>query len=191
MPGTDTRTEILDAAQQLIQTHGANGMSYKHISEAVGIRKASIHYHFPTKGDLIAKLVERYSRGFLERVHHIRTVRSSAPDKLRRYFALFEATLRDPEGKLCLCGMLSAELASLEEPAIAQLRLFFRENARRLAAILEEGRSEGSLEFEGSAGDAANLLFALLEGALLTSRTDGGVRRFRAITGQFLKLVGA
>jgi hypothetical protein len=46
MPEKDTRTAIMDAAQDLIQRMGANAMSYQHISDAVGIRKASIHYHF-------------------------------------------------------------------------------------------------------------------------------------------------
>jgi TetR/AcrR family transcriptional regulator, transcriptional repressor for nem operon len=43
MSETDTRTLILDAAQDLIQRLGANAVSYQHLSEAVGIRKASIH----------------------------------------------------------------------------------------------------------------------------------------------------
>ncbi|WP_257998927.1 TetR/AcrR family transcriptional regulator [Fischerella thermalis] len=49
MNSTDTRTQILDTAQDLIQRVGVNAMSYQDISEAVGIRKASIHYHFPSK----------------------------------------------------------------------------------------------------------------------------------------------
>src|SRR5689334_9607965 len=47
MARKDTKTAIMDAAQELIQRGGANAMSYQDISEAVGIRKASIHHHFP------------------------------------------------------------------------------------------------------------------------------------------------
>jgi len=52
-----TRTRILDTAQDLVQRIGANAMSYQHISEAVGIRKASIHHHFPKKEDLLEALI--------------------------------------------------------------------------------------------------------------------------------------
>lgn len=55
----DTRTKILDAAQDLIQRVGVNAMSYKHISDTVGIRKASIHHHFPKKENLVDELLKR------------------------------------------------------------------------------------------------------------------------------------
>ena len=57
----DTKTAILDAAQELIQRRGVNAMSYQHISEAIGIRKASIHHHFPTKDALLDALIQRYT----------------------------------------------------------------------------------------------------------------------------------
>src|SRR5215510_2912589 len=53
MSEADTRTLILDAAQDLVQRLGANAVSDQHLSEAVGIRKASIHYYFPAKEDLL------------------------------------------------------------------------------------------------------------------------------------------
>ncbi|MCD4689251.1 MAG: TetR/AcrR family transcriptional regulator, partial [Desulfuromonadaceae bacterium] len=52
----DTKRHILDVAEDLIQRVGLNAMSYKHISDAVGIRKASIHHHFPKKDNLIDAL---------------------------------------------------------------------------------------------------------------------------------------
>ncbi len=61
MKTTDTKLKILDTAQELIQKLGVNAMSYADISTAVGIRKASIHYHFPSKEDLLVSLLERYT----------------------------------------------------------------------------------------------------------------------------------
>jgi TetR/AcrR family transcriptional repressor of nem operon len=46
-----------DVAQELVQTVGANAMSYQHISKAVGIRKASIHHHFPARSEVQGNLV--------------------------------------------------------------------------------------------------------------------------------------
>src|SRR3712207_7018673 len=46
------RDRLLDVAQELVQRVGANAMSYQDLSKALGITKASIHYHFPTKADL-------------------------------------------------------------------------------------------------------------------------------------------
>ena len=186
----DTKTAILDAAQSIIQTHGANGISYQHISEIVKIRKASIHYHFPTKDKLIEDLVRRYSLNFMDLVDEILDAPISAPAKLKKYIDLFEKTLADKSGmKVCLCGMLGAELASLGSPAVDLLRHFYWDNVDRLARILEEGRTAGSLNFSGDAKTLGTLIFSLLEGAMILARADGGVSQFRALKNQLMKLL--
>ncbi len=56
----DTRTLILDVAQELVQSRGYNGFSYRDIALRLGVRNAAIHYHFPSKGDLGRELLVRY-----------------------------------------------------------------------------------------------------------------------------------
>ena len=137
MSETDTRTMILNAAQDLIQRLGANAISYQHLSEAVGIRKASIHYHFPAKQDLLEALIERYRAYFIGLVDRIIAEESDPARMLDRYIGLFEATLREGKhDKACLCGMLGAELASLGDEAVRGIRRFYQDNQERLASIL-------------------------------------------------------
>lgn len=192
MTDTDTRTRLLDAAQDLVQRVGANAMSYRDLSEAVGIRKASIHYHFPAKSDLLVALIERYHERFLGVVDGIVAAGADGADRLRRYVGLFEATLRrDSCEKACPCGMLGAEVATLEPAAADRLRKFYAANNDRLAAILRSGREDGSLRFEGAPAPLARTLFAALEGAMLVTRVEGGWKQFREIAGQLLALAGA
>src|SRR5271170_2575953 len=54
-----TREALLDAAFELLGTVGYASFSYRDLAEKVGIRTASIHYHFPSKSDLGVALVER------------------------------------------------------------------------------------------------------------------------------------
>jgi len=190
MPAKDTRTAILDAAQDLIQRMGANAMSYQNISDAVGIRKASIHYYFPTKEDLLEAVLGRYNTYFLRLVDDIIRSKEKADKKLQRYVGIFEATLRDgSRDKACLCGMLGAELASLRSDSVRRVRSFYAENEARLIQILEAGRRDGSFNFEGSTRQTASLIFSLLEGAVLISRAQDGVRHFKGIGAQLLNLL--
>jgi len=192
MSESDTLTLILDAAQDLIQRLGANAMSYQHLSEAVDIRKASIHYHFPTKQDLIEALIDRYHAYFIGLVDRIIAEESDPVRMLDRYMGLFEATLREGKhDKACLCGMLGAELASLGEDAVRNLRRFFKESQDRLAAILKLGRDAQVFRFDGDPAAVAGLIFAALEGALLLVRADGGVKRFRILADELRRLVAA
>src|SRR5262245_42298888 len=189
MSEPDTRTMILDAAQDLIQRRGANAMSYQDLSEAVGIRKASIHYHFPIKQDLIDALIERYHAYFLGLVDRIVVEESDPARMLDRYVGLFEATLREGKhDKACLCGMLGAELASLGDEAVRGIRRFFNANTDRLAMILQKGREGRVFHFSGDAAILAGLIFAALEGAILLARAEGGVKRFRTMADQLCRL---
>jgi TetR/AcrR family transcriptional repressor of nem operon len=192
MSATDTRSLILDAAQDLIQRLGANAMSYQHLSEAVGIRKASIHYHFPAKQDLLAALIERYHGYFVGLVDRLIAEESDPARMLDRYIGLFEATLREGKhDKACLCGMLGAELASLGDEAVTGIRRFYKDNQERLASILTQGRDAGVFRFSGNPVALAGLIFAALEGAVLVVRAEGGVKRFRALADELRRLVAA
>jgi TetR/AcrR family transcriptional regulator, transcriptional repressor for nem operon len=186
----DTKNEILDAAQEYVQRWGANAMSYQHISEAVGIRKASIHHHFPSKEKLLEALIDRYSDYFLGLVDVIVASPMESKTKLRKYIALFEATLSEgKQDKACMCGMLGAELATLGSSAAEGIRQFYRENEKRLTEILDEGRQAKKFHFEGSSRVTAKLIFSFLEGGMLVARAEGGVQQFQGMTRQMLKLI--
>ena len=59
---TDTHERILNAAERLMVSCGYNAFSYADISAEVGIGKATIHHHFPTKADLAAAVLARYRK---------------------------------------------------------------------------------------------------------------------------------
>ncbi|WP_337886149.1 TetR/AcrR family transcriptional regulator [Fischerella thermalis] len=190
MNSIDTRTQILDTAQDLIQRVGVNAMSYQDISEAVGIRKASIHYHFPSKDDLVAALLDRYNDYFLRLVDGIIAQSDSAEVKLRRYCSLFEATLCSGNGdKVCLYGMVGAELATLKHPLVDRVTAFYRNNEARLVQILNQGKESGEFSFVGDIQAMATLIFSLLEGGFLVARAHGGASQYRAIIEQLIQLV--
>jgi TetR/AcrR family transcriptional repressor of nem operon len=190
MLATDTKTAIMDAAQELIQRGGVNAMSYQHISDAIGIRKASIHHHFPTKDSLIEAVLQRYAVYFFRLVDEIFESKLDPEVKLRKYAGLFEATLCEgKKDKACLFGMLGAELSTLGSPSAAGVRKFYRENEARLARVLEEGREKGHFRFKGEAKVAAAMIFALLEGGALVARAEGGHKRLHMMVEQSMKLL--
>lgn len=187
-----TRTRLLDAAQDLVQRVGANAMSYQDLAEAVGIRKASIHHHFPTKSDLLVALIDRYRDEFLAQVAEIAAGRGSAAARLERFADLFEATLRQAQcAKACPCGMLGAEIATLEPRAADRLSRFYQQLIAALADLVAAGRKDGSLRAAGPPEDIAWLIFGLLEGTMLVARVAGGAELFRRVTRQLLRSLRA
>jgi TetR/AcrR family transcriptional repressor of nem operon len=190
MKQPDTKTLILDVAQDLIQRLGVNGMSYQDISDRVGIRKASIHTHFPKKDDLLVALLDRYSDRFLRMVDGIVTSSDSPEVKLRRYCGLYETTLSSGEqDKVCLCAMLGAELATLNHPSVEQVRAFYRSNEARVAQILSQGLQTGDFRFAGDVQATATLILSFLEGGMLVTRAQDGAGQFHRAIEQLIQLV--
>ena len=190
MKSVDTKTRILDVAQDLIQRLGVNGMSYKDISEVVGIRKASIHSHFPKKDDLLLALLDRYNDRTLRVLDGIIASGESPEVKLRRYFGLYEATLSSgKQDKVCLYAMVGAELATLNHSLIERVRNFYQENEARLAIILNEGLQSNDFQFAGDVKSTATLIFSLMEGGMLIARAHGGAKKFHSVIEQAIALL--
>jgi TetR/AcrR family transcriptional repressor of nem operon len=185
-----TAERILDAAQRWVQARGFNGFSYADLAEELGIRKASLHYHFATKEDLGRALMARYRERFREALADIEAGSADARVRLRRYARLYLSVLQD-EDRMCLCGMLAADFTTLARPIREEVRRFFDDNEAWLARVLEQGRKAGRLRFEGPAAAQAVVLVSGLEGAMLVARSTGGPRRFEATARRLLASVGA
>jgi AcrR family transcriptional regulator len=59
--GVETRQRLLDAAERLFATRGLDSVSVRDITEQAGANTAAIHYHFGSKQDLIAGVLQRRS----------------------------------------------------------------------------------------------------------------------------------
>jgi TetR/AcrR family transcriptional regulator, transcriptional repressor for nem operon len=181
---TDTADRVLDLAERLVQTRGFNGFSYADIAGELGVTKASLHYHFPTKAELGRRLIDRYGEAFAQALADIDASSTDARVKLRRYASLYARVLRDD--RMCLCGMMAADYATLPEPMRSEVTHFFEANEQWLASVLEEGRANGDLRFSGAPLDVARLLVGSLEGAMLVARSFGDVSRFESTSAWLL-----
>lgn len=170
-PPRQTADRVLDIAEALVQTRGFNAFSYADIARAVGIRKASLHHHFATKADLGVALVARYRSAFLAALGSIEADHDEAPERLAHYTALYGSVLR--RGRMCMCGMLAADVATLPRPMRTSIAGFFAENESWLARVLAEGRKSGQIDFEGTPASMAAFFVSSLEGAMLVARAGG------------------
>jgi len=163
-------TRIANVAQALLQQVGYNGFSFEHISQAVGMRKASVHHHFSSKVALGVAIVQRYTVQFEEALRQVDKQGVSAPQRLLAYADLFETTFRH-EHQLCVCGMLGAEADSLDETIKSEVTRFFDMNLSWLTLAFQEGQTAGTLRSPHSAKALAETLLSLLEGAMLVGRS--------------------
>lgn len=175
---------ILDIAERLVQRRGFNGFSYADIAPEVGITKASLHYHFASKAELGERLIVRYSSRFGTALGQIDDRGVTPVDRLRAYCDLYRSVLA--EDRMCLCGVLAAEVETLPAPMRQAVTRFFDDNEAWLAAVLEEGRNAGSLYFAGPPVEVARGVIAALEGAMLVSRSYGTTATLDSVADRML-----
>ncbi len=184
-----TAGRILDIAERLVQTRGFNGFSYADISAELRIRNASVHYHFPSKSDLGKRLVGRYRENFMGALEGLERESGDARRRLRRYVGLWTAVLRDRD-RMCLCGMMAADIAILPKPVRGEIKRFFDANEAWLVRVMEEGRKAKTLRLATTPEIEARLLTMGLEGAMLVARSYGEPRRFEEIADRLLTGLG-
>src|SRR5450755_5032823 len=155
-PPTAAAKAVLDVAEQLAQMRGYNGFSYADIAAQLGVTKASLHYHFPSKAQLGTALIDRYQKTFGDALDAIDRKTEEPAEKLRRYVDLYDSVLR--HDRMCLCGMLAAGYATLPAPMQEGLTSFFDANERWLTAVLHGGVQIGVFVLTESANARARVL---------------------------------
>ena len=173
----DTAQRILDSAERLVQTRGFNAFSYADVATELGITTASLHYHFPVKAELGQALITRYTQRFAQALAQIDSNAADASVKLAAYANLYADALRGQ--RMCLCGMLAAEYQTLPKPIRNEIVAFFDDNETWLERVLEQGRTDETLKFDGSTTDTARMIISSLEGAMLVARPYADPKRFQ------------
>jgi TetR/AcrR family transcriptional regulator, transcriptional repressor for nem operon len=116
--------EILEAAELRIRRGGFDAVSYRDLAADVGIRAASVHYHFPQKALLGAAVVDRYAGKIMAAIGPVDLATATAAEHLRRLCGQYEAAVRD-QGLMCLGCVLGAESRDLPEPVVNAVRRFY------------------------------------------------------------------
>ncbi len=165
----NTAQQILDVAQDMVRNRGYSAFSYADISEQIGIRKASIHYHFPSKEELVRKLVQHYREALSRKCDRIAQSLASPQQQLMQFVNLYRDGLK--QGQICLCAMLTADFAVLPQAVQEEVRAFFHQTEAWLALLLKCGCEANVWQCYPSVEVEAKGLIALLQGAQLLART--------------------
>jgi TetR/AcrR family transcriptional repressor of nem operon len=182
-----TFDNILACARSLIVTGGYNGFSYADIADVVGIRKASIHHHFPSKVDLVRTLVARYRKEAEAGMANLELHVPDPLEQLRSYAGYWEACIADASAPFCVCALLASQLPVLPEEVALEVRAHFRYLSAWLTSVLERGARHGQFQLMSTPRDEAEMFMATVHGAMLSARAYGDPKIFGVVTGPLLE----
>jgi TetR/AcrR family transcriptional regulator, transcriptional repressor for nem operon len=163
----DTRERIMAAARLTVQDRGYSGLSFRELAKDVGIKSASIHHYFPTKGELGGALAERYRTDFKEYLDGLLAEGLDQTTCMRKYTDVFGETVRN-ENRMCLAGIMAAEHKELPEEVRAAVVRFGEMNVDWIARVLSLGSQD-----QDAVQRRALAIFAAVQGAQLVARSRG------------------
>lgn len=185
----DTAGKLVGEAAQLIMRFGYNGFSYADLSDRFGIRKASIHHHFPSKVDLVVSVVEQARARIRTQILALESGSPVAVDQLRSYTGYWERCIKDQSAPFCLAAVLAAELPGLPEEVATSVRGHFADLAKWLERLLELGVRQGSVRLEASPEVEAQAFMAAVYGAMLAARAFDDPEQFNVIIETLLRRI--
>ncbi|WP_424812598.1 TetR/AcrR family transcriptional regulator [Roseococcus sp. YIM B11640] len=178
--GSNAREAILDSARRTAQSHGYNGLNFREIAADVGIKAASIHYHFAGKAELGAALARRYREDAAARLEAMRLEAGNPAECLHRYPELFRKAL-ETGNRMCLCSIMAAEYEDLPEAVRQEVQAFADVNVSWLASRL----ADAGLVHGGEGEMRARAIFAAIAGAQLMARSRADIGLYDALIGSY------
>ena len=188
MAQEEMKTRILDLVMEMIQTRGFNAMSYQQIADKIGIRTASIHYHFRTKVDLGKAVIQRYRAA----LQSVMDEAENAEDYERTWSVYVEPMLAMAKGqdRACLCGVLAGEYQTLSPKMQDEVKAFFIEHQAWLEDLFKRGKKAGAFKFSRRPKALAQLTFSALEGAMLIQRATGDAGQLKRVVEELGAMLG-
>lgn len=165
---SESRLKILEAATRLFGRKGYHASTIESITQAAGISRGALYWHFSSKSDVLAAVVDRLQREYLD--PFIEETLSAGPTAAERLWGIFKFTARfaveNTDLVHCL-RTLSLELSPLENE---QVEAFFGIVDRQrdfIVSVLEAGQKEGSVRNDIEAPMLAAIVLAVHDGILL------------------------
>lgn len=150
------REQILITAKSLFIQQGYHGLAMRQISEAVGVSKAALYYHFKDKEELFLAILSGYLNEIEAAIDEIIVRPVSSSEHIRLFV---EYILKQPAEQRAVTRLGSQEMAQLSASSRKVFgKIYYEKFIGKLIAIFKAGIASG--EFQ--AFDAEVSTWALL-----------------------------
>lgn len=181
----------MDVAHNLLIERGFSAFSYADIAEAIEIRKASIHHHFPTKTALVVAVLERHNLRMQQAHTGLDEQFASPLERLEKYVGYWEVCIRKMTAPFCIAALLGAELPGLPPEVQAAVTEHFAALHQWIAKTLKDGVKQKEIALQATADVEAEMLMAAVHGAMLSARVNHSSTIFKQVTTNALQRLAA
>jgi AcrR family transcriptional regulator len=165
---SDSQMKILEAATTLFGRKGYHASTIENITDAAGISRGALYWHFNSKSEVLAAVVERLQREYLDRF--IEETLQAGPTAVERLKGIFRFTAKFAVEHTDLVHCLRTLSLELSPSESEQVEAFFRIVDRQrdfIVSIVSEGQKEGVVRNDIEPTMLAAIILAIHDGILL------------------------
>lgn len=152
----EVREAILDATDSLLSRYGYKKMTIDDLAKEVGIGKGSVYLHFTSKEEIVLSHVDRIIEQLKGKLAAISASDAKPEERLRKM--LRTRVLHRFESVQHYTQNLNDLLAAIRPRFLARREIYFNEEARIFASVVEDGQKSG--DFSG--GDASEIAESMI-----------------------------
>jgi AcrR family transcriptional regulator len=153
----EVREAILDATDSLLSRYGYKKMTIDDLAKEVGIGKGSVYLHFASKEEIVLSHIDRIIEQLKGKLSAIARAGDEKPEE-RLQKMLRTRVLHRFESVQHYTQNLNDLLSSIRPRFLARREIYFTEEARIFASVIEEGQKMGKFV----AGDAMEIAESLI-----------------------------
>ena len=167
-PAENTADRILEQSMKLFFQKGYHGTSIDDITQATGVTKGALYWHYRNKEEVLKRIIEEYEKRYLDSlIQAVKEVKGSALDKFGKFFR-YNAAFPYYHPDLCVSfTTLSGELVGAHHPIEPEIHRINKKHQKFLSELIRQGKKEKIFKKEIDPDYAALVLIAFQSGSLL------------------------
>ena len=169
------KDQILEVATELVQTRGYSAFSYQDLSDRLGITKASLHHHFPSKEGLGQAVAEKYTADVKAALADAQR-RSDDPRVQLKGYVQFVLDIIKTHDRICAAGSVQSEINVVPKAMGKSMCSLVHYVIGWISQVIKNGRDRGVMDFPGTPDSQAAMIFAAAQGAMQYGRANGEKR---------------
>jgi AcrR family transcriptional regulator len=163
-----TEERILKQAMRLFLERGYHGTSIDDITQAAGLTKGALYWHFKSKEALLKRIIEEFEKRFLDGlIQAVKDVRGDIHDKFEKFFR-YNVAFSYYNRELCASFTnLAAELVGAHHGTEPEFRRIYKKYQKFLSRLILQGEKENFFKKEIDPDLAALIIIAFHDGILI------------------------
>jgi len=179
-----TKEDLLHEASRMLLSRGLNGFSLQELATKLGLKKASLFYHYPSKNALAVELYRFYQASFISWTQD--HARLSAEKQIISYVEKLTRWICEKQ-RVCPVGALSLEWGLVDprlQVEITKLHKLQREWLTKLFKIIQKEQG-----LRAPIQDAVLQTMGLIQGSIQLARMTNDPEMAKKNLKSYLKMI--